>query len=117
MRLEATAQLLRRLAKIEDFQWLDATEQAPPAAVQLVGNLKVMVPLAGLIDAEAERTRLDKEIGRLAKELARLQGKLGNEKFIENAPGEVVDKERLKARDTDASLATLRGQREQLEGI
>jgi valyl-tRNA synthetase len=116
-RFAATRQLLERLAKIEDFQWLDVAEQAPPAAVQLVGDLKVMVPLAGLVDAEAERVRLDKEIGRLTKELARLQGKLGNEKFIENAPGEVVDKERLKARDADASLATLRGQREQLEGI
>jgi valyl-tRNA synthetase len=117
VRLQATEQLLRRLAKIERFQWLDVAEQAPPAAVQLVGDLKVMVPLAGLVDAEVERVRLDKEIGRLAKELARLQGKLDNEKFIENAPGEVVDKERQKARDADASLATLRGQREQLEGI
>jgi valyl-tRNA synthetase len=117
VRLEATQQLLRHLAKIDHFQWLDAAEQAPPAAMQLVGNLKIMVPLAGLIDAEAERARLDKEIGRLAKELARLEGKLGNAKFIENAPGEVVDKERKKARDADASLATLRTQREQLEGI
>jgi valyl-tRNA synthetase len=117
VRLQATEQLLRRLAKIERFQWLDVAEQAPPAAVQLVGDLKVMVPLAGLVDAEVERVRLDKEIGRLAKELARLQGKLDNEKFIENAPSEVVDKERQKARDADASLATLRGQREQLEGI
>ena len=117
VRLQATEQLLRRLAKIERFQWLDVAEQAPPAAVQLVGDLKVMVPLAGLVDAEAERVRLDKEIGRLAKELARLQGKLDNEKFIEHAPGEVVDKERQKARDADASLATLREQREQLEGI
>ena len=54
---------------------------------------------------------------KLQKEVTRLQGKLSNEKFIENAPGEVVDKERRKARDAEASLATLRGQREQLEGI
>jgi valyl-tRNA synthetase len=117
VRLEATGQLLRRLAKIEDFQWLDDTEQAPPAAVQLVGDLKVMVPLAGLIDADAERARLDKELDRLAKELTRLQGKLGNAKFIDNAPEAVVEKERQKARDVDASLATLRTQRVQLEGI
>ncbi len=116
-RLEATGQLLRRLAKIEDFQWLDDAEQAPPAAVQLVGDLKVMVPLAGLIDADAERARLDKELDRLAKELTRLQGKLGNAKFIDNAPEAVVEKERQKARDVDASLATLRTQRVQLEGI
>jgi valyl-tRNA synthetase len=117
VRLDATRQLLQRLAKVEEFQWLDATEQAPPAAVQLVGDLKLMVPLAGLIDAEAERARLDKELGRLAKELTRLQGKLGNAKFIENAPEAVVEKERQKARDVDASLATLRTQRVQLEGI
>ena len=117
VRLDATRALLQRLARIEDFHWLDATEQAPPAAMQLVGDLKVMVPLAGLIDADAERARLDKELDRLARELARLQGKLGNAKFIENAPEEVVDKERQKARDVDASLATLRTQRVQLEGI
>ena len=117
VRLEATRQLLQRLAKVEEFRWLDATEQAPPAAVQLVGDLKLMVPLAGLIDADAERARLDKELGRLAKELTRLQGKLGNAKFIENAPEAVVEKERQKARDVDASLATLRTQRVQLEGI
>jgi valyl-tRNA synthetase len=117
VRLEATRQLLQRLAKVEEFRWLDATEQAPPAAVQLVGDLKLMVPLAGLIDADAERARLDKELDRLAKELTRLQGKLGNAKFIENAPEAVVEKERQKARDVDASLATLRTQRVQLEGI
>jgi valyl-tRNA synthetase len=85
--------------------------------VQLVGDLKVMVPMAGLIDADAERARLDKELDRLAKELTRLQGKLGNAKFIDNAPEAVVEKERQKARDVDASLATLRTQRVQLEGI
>ncbi len=61
------------------------------AATALAGELEILVPMAGLIDKEAEITRLEKEIGKLASDLARLQGKLNNAAFVDKAPVDVVD--------------------------
>ena len=69
-----------------------------------------MVPLAGLIDLDAERARLQKAIDRKRTELNRLQTKLANEKFIANAPSQVVEKERAKATDAEARLQALEAQ-------
>ena len=69
-----------------------------------------MVPLAGLIDIDAERARLNKEIDRLRKDLDRIRGKLANEKFLSNAPRDVVDKETAKAKALEAQLPTLQAQ-------
>ncbi|RMF19013.1 MAG: valine--tRNA ligase [Gammaproteobacteria bacterium] len=104
---------LRKLAKIESIDWL-ADADAPACAVQVVNGLKVMVPLAGLIDVEAELARLDKEIQKLEKECQRLSGKLNNEKFVSKAPAEVVAKEREKFANAEDALNKLRAQREQL---
>ena len=68
---------------------------------------KVMVPLAGLIDLGAEKDRLRKEIERLKGEVQRITNKLSNEKFVANAPADVVDKERAKAADATGKLTTL----------
>ena len=106
-RLAATEALLRRLAKVRTVRWLADAEQLPPASVQVVGELKVIVPLAGLIDAAAECTRLRKEIDKLTKDLTRVDAKLGNAGFIAKAPAAVVAKEREKG-------AALRSQREVL---
>ncbi|TNF82711.1 MAG: valine--tRNA ligase, partial [Gammaproteobacteria bacterium] len=106
--------LLQRLAKVTSVDWLEADETAPPNALALVGELKVMVPLAGLIDVAAETARLGKEVERLEKELGRLEGKLRNENFVAKAPAEVVDKERQKAEEARAALAVLR---EQMDGL
>ena len=75
-----------------------------------MGDLRIMVPLAGLINLEAERTRLQKAIDRKRTELNRLQTKLANEKFIANAPPEVVEKERAKAADAETRLQALEAQ-------
>jgi len=107
---EATGPLFRRLAKIDEVRWLAPEEEPPLNALALVGDLKVMVPLAGLIDVAAERARLEKESGRKRQELDRIRSKLGNEKFVAKAPAEVVEKERLKAADAEAALATLEAQ-------
>ncbi len=106
----ATATQLKRLAKVDDISWLDDADQPPANALALVGELKVMVPLAGLIDIDAERARLTKEIARRQKDLDRIRDKLANEKFLANAPREVVDKDMAKAEETEAALTTLQGQ-------
>jgi valyl-tRNA synthetase len=107
---DATSALLKRLAKLDDIRWLDDRSEPPASALALVGDLKVMVPLAGLIDIDAERARLNKEIDRLRKDLDRIRGKLANEKFLSNAPRDVVDKETAKAKALEAQLLTLQAQ-------
>jgi valyl-tRNA synthetase len=92
-------------------------EEAPASATGLCGQLEILVPLAGLIDREEELTRLGKEIGRLEKDIQRLDGKLNNEKFLSRAPEAVVEKERRKREEQQQSLATLMQQRERISAI
>ncbi len=112
-----TSGLLRRLAKITSINWLESGEEPPPNALALVGELKVMVPLAGLIDVAAERTRLKKEVDRLEAELGRIGKKLANASFIEKAPAAVVDKEKQKAEEARSALALLETQLNSLNDL
>ena len=116
-RLAATEALLKRMAKLDRIEWLGDDVTPPPAAMQLVGELKLMVPLAGLIDVAAERLRLDKEIGRRNEEFARIESKLGNASFVAKAPAEVVAKERERAAEIQTAITTLSQQRSALETI
>ena len=76
-----------------------------------------MVPLEGLIDVDAERGRLTKEIARCESDLGRITGKLSNANFISKAPAEVVDKERQRAQELQTTLATLAEQMQQLANL
>ena len=116
-RLGETETLLRRMAGVKTITWLDSDAEAPPAAVQIVGDLKVLVPLAGLIDVDRECERLQKAISRFERDLARTRGKLGNENFVTKAPAMVVDKERAKAQDLATRLATMEEQLARLEEV
>ncbi len=111
------AQFLVKLAKLESVSWLDDPGTAPPASMQVVGELEVLVPLAGLIDVAAELGRLAKERDKLEKEIARLAGKLGNAKFVENAPTDVVAKEREKLSNAESTLNQLQDQVDKLEQL
>ena len=93
-RMKETEALLKRVAKVQSWRWLGEGEDAPAASVQMVGDLKLLVPLAGTVDVSAERTRLGKEIDKLKKDMARVEGKLGNANFVAKAPPAVVAKER-----------------------
>ena len=104
------------MAKLESLDWFEG-DKAPMSAPQLVGDMEVLVPMAGLIDKEAELKRLDKELERLQKEIGRLEGKLGNEKFTAKAPAEVVEKEQEKLRDAQSSQARLSQQRADIEAM
>ena len=116
-RLAESESLLRRLAKVETVRWLADDETAPPASVQVAGDLKVLVPMAGLIDVEAESQRVGKEIDRLAKELGRVDGKLGNADFVAKAPPAVVAKERDKGDALRAQLQVLKTQLDDLKAL
>ncbi|GIZ11019.1 valine--tRNA ligase [Pseudomonas sp. NCCP-436] len=109
--------LLNKLAKFESVRVLAAGEEAPLSATALVGEMQVLVPMAGLIDKDAELARLDKEIARLEGEVKRVGGKLANEGFVAKAPAEVLEKERTKLAEAEQALAKLTGQREKIASL
>jgi valyl-tRNA synthetase len=113
-RLDDNAPLLSKLAKLESVRILAAGETAPMSATALVGDMQVLVPMAGLIDKDAELARLDKEIQRLAGEVQRVGGKLSNQGFVAKAPPEVLDKERAKLAEAEQALAKFTDQRKKI---
>ena len=110
-RLEENRQFLSKLASLESITWLDNPEDAPLCATALAGDLEILVPMAGLIDVDAELARLDREIDKNALEAKKLSGKLSNAKFVDNAPAEVVAKERQKLSDFESTLTQLQEKR------
>jgi len=116
-RLEENEPFLKKLAKLSVITWLDGEEEAPVSATALVGNLEILVPMAGLIDKESELARLSKEIKKLEKALARLAGKLANASFIERAPADVVAKEREKLQVLEQALAKLQEQAQRIREL
>jgi valyl-tRNA synthetase len=110
--LERHGAALKFLAKLESIEWI--TGEAPASAAALLGGLKLLIPLEGLIDLGAETARLDKEIKRIAVEITKCEGKLGSETFVQNAPAAVVDQERARLADWTAQHAALTAQRAKL---
>ncbi|WP_028919834.1 valine--tRNA ligase [Pseudoxanthomonas suwonensis] len=99
---------LRFLLRLESIEWLDGAT-APASAAAVVGELKLLVPLEGLVDLDAELARLDKEIARIAAEKEKSEAKLG--KFSDKVPPAVVEQERQRLADWTTKLAALTEQR------
>ena len=114
-RLAANHNFMCRLAKLERITWLNAEDSAPASATGLVGDMEILVPMAGLIDKDAEIERLGKEIDKLRKEVARGESKLRNPNFVDKAPDEVVAKEREKLDDHRSQQARLEEQMEKIK--
>lgn len=114
-RVAQNSQYLKKLTKLESIAWLADGTDAPAAATALAAELEILVPLAGLIDVEAEVARLQKEIDRLQKEVGRISGKLANESFVAKAPENVVAAEREKLRAQEQALETLAQQQIKLK--
>ncbi|OQW76896.1 MAG: valine--tRNA ligase [Proteobacteria bacterium ST_bin11] len=107
--IQAESYLLK-LGRLDSITWLAADDNTPESAIALVGDMKILIPMAGLIDKDAELARLEKEIQRIEKELPRIEGKLGNAAFVDKAPPEVIDKEREKLAGLQSSLKNLNEQ-------
>lgn len=115
--LENNRVFLQTLAKLDTITLLDNEKEAPESAVALVGEMKILIPMAGLIDKEAELSRLSKEIKRLEGEVKRFTGKLSNESFVSKAPEAVVEKEKQKLQETEIALKNLKDQYEKISQI
>jgi valyl-tRNA synthetase len=105
------------LARTESITVLEPGDPGPESATALVGKMKVLIPLAGLIDKDAELARLEKETGRLRQDIERTEKKLSNPSFVEKAPAEVVQKERDRLGQTRAALRDLSAQAEKIRRL
>ncbi|WP_302140824.1 valine--tRNA ligase [Halomonas alkalicola] len=116
-RLEANRRFLAKLAKLESVTWLDDPAAAPLCATQLVGEMEVLVPMADLIDKDAELARLAREIEKQEKLIGGIEKKLGNEGFVAKAPEAVVEKERAKLAEFQAAHRLLVEQRDKIAAL
>ncbi len=116
-RLEAAKGFLDKLSKLESVTILTAGEEAPASATALVGEMEILIPMAGLIDKDAELARITKAMEKVEKDVSRTRGKLGNEKFVSNAPEAVIEKERGKLDEGEKALAKLKEQYETIAAL
>jgi valyl-tRNA synthetase len=110
--IERTLSYTVRLAGLEYVRPLPAHEPAPESSTALIGNLRLLVPMAGLIDPKAEIERLSKRIAKNETDIGKLKAKLGNDSFVRNAPPEVVAGDRARLAELETQNASLAAQLE-----
>ncbi len=106
--LAAHADTICALARLEHLAWLPRDAELQAAAVAPLDDATVYVPLAGLVNVEEELARLNKTQDKLAREIAKLQGRISNPNYRKNAPAEVIDK-------AEQDLAALRGRQNEVQ--
>jgi valyl-tRNA synthetase len=116
-RLEENVIFLHSIAKLETVAALSEDDKSPACATSLLGSLEIMIPMAGLIDKDAELARIAKALDKLEKDYARTQGKLTNEKFVSNAPDVVIEKEKAKLADFTMQMGKLHEQRSTIASL
>ncbi|WP_428384720.1 valine--tRNA ligase [Nevskia ramosa] len=105
------------LARLESIRVLSAADEAPQSATALLGSMKILVPMAGLIDKAAELARLAKLKAKLENDLKMNEARLSSDKFVNGAPAAVIDKERARVAQQKAELATLTEQEARISAL
>jgi valyl-tRNA synthetase len=108
---------INTLAKLESVAWIEAGDKVPESATALVGEMQILIPLAGLIDKEAELARLSKEIAKLQSNLDKGNAKLHNSNFVDKAPEAVVEKERQRVEEMARAKQQLEQQAEKIRAL
>jgi len=116
-RADSEALLIRRVGRVESVSTLAEGEEPPAAATALLGDMRLLVPMKGLIDVDAEKARLKKQQDKVNVDLQRSSGKLSNEKFVNNAPPEVVAQEEERIVEFERTIAQLAEQIEKLDEL
>jgi len=115
--LSKSLSYLQKLGRLESITWLSPDDSTPESAIAVVGEMKILIPMAGLIDKEAELARLAKEIQKITNDLPRIEGKLNNPAFVDKAPPEVIDKERMKLAELRSLLNNLEQQQDKIRAL
>ncbi|WP_201556640.1 valine--tRNA ligase [Psychrobacter sp. 72-O-c] len=116
-RLSRIANQFKALAKVESLTILKEGDEVPLSSSSMVGQLRVLVPMKGLIDPTAELTRLGKAHEKLQKQAEGISRKLGNEGFVSKAPVEVVEAEKAKLTELEGQLMAMTAQMEELKNL
>jgi len=114
---EKYAHYLKALAKIENITWRNAHEEIPACATAIADQLEIHIPLAGLIDRDAEFQRIKKEIEKNEKIKSQLESRLSNSTFTDKAPAEVVTEVRAQLEATQQTLVKLHEQYTRIENL
>jgi valyl-tRNA synthetase len=113
--LEQEADFVTRLARVRPLRMLADGEEPPEKAISLVaGEMEVFLPLEGMVDLDAERERLEREVAALVGEIEHVQKLLGNKNFVERAPDAIVQQHRDRQAAAESEMAILR---ERLESL
>ncbi|HSC16324.1 MAG TPA: class I tRNA ligase family protein, partial [Gammaproteobacteria bacterium] len=109
-RVDRLASQLRKLAGLDRIELVAAGDAVKGAATALLGAMRILVPLAGLIDVGAERDRLGKQLAKTNDDLGKVRRKLENQSFVANAPADVVAKEHARIADLEQRATQLQQQ-------
>ena len=112
---EAHKDAVVSLGNVESIEWLEDSTPTPRASIVPVGDMKLLVPLAGIVDAPTELARLKKQLEKTRKQLEHARTRLGDQGFIDNAPPEVVAEQRARLGERETRIARLREQITALE--
>ena len=116
-RLNDNTTFLKAMAKLEELTILAEGEKGPASATALVGEMEILIPMAGLIDKDAELARINKALEKVQKDFERTESKLANEKFTSRAPAEVIDKEKAKLEEFRVQMDKLAEQKATIENL
>ncbi|MFW2178010.1 MULTISPECIES: valine--tRNA ligase [unclassified Moraxella] len=116
-RLSRIENQFKALAKVESVTIVGEADEVPLSSSSMVGGVKVLVPMKGLIDPTAELARLGKNVEKLQGQVDSLAKKLSNEAFVSKAPANVVDAEKAKLAEMENQLGEMNKQIEQLKGL
>lgn len=101
-RLQTYDEILRRMARLES---ITVSNDVPKGSIQtVVGEATLVLPIAEIIDLDKERERLNKEIGKLAANIEKIDQKLSDEKFVANAPADIIAEQKSRRADNEAML-------------
>jgi valyl-tRNA synthetase len=116
-RMEKYQHTFKALSKITHIHYLSPEEKIPVSATAVLGELELLIPMADLIDKEAELARLAKELGKLDKDISLAEGKLNNPKFADKAPADIIAKEQEKLAQAHQSKEKLLQHKDRIESL
>ncbi len=116
-KLQRNQDVLLKMGRLSSITWIEAGDSMPESATALLGEMQILIPMAGLIDVQAEIERLHKDIESNQGYIHKLAAKLANENFISRAPEQVVEAERSKLAETQATLKSLSEQLAKLNNL